>query len=236
MIWFSRPPVPSPPPGAGAPAAPGDDPAIARGWPIEAALLRVRWGAAALALLPALGRADARASALLLALGLALGNAALARLLADGPTPARLRAVRRWATALEWAALLGAVGLWSADPASPAPPCSPRRSSRPGRGGGCPASPSPAAERRSPWRRWPAGGAWGRGASPRPRPSPSSVPGSPSWPRRSPSPARWPARARRRGRGRRRGTGASAPRCAATHRLMTSFTYASPTGGRERHA
>lgn len=105
-----------------APVTPGDDLVVAYGWLIESALLWFRWGAvAAIALLPVLFQTIPHILALLLTLGLALGNTALAHLCAQGPAHDRLCTLQRWATVLEWLVLLGVVGLWWTDPTSKAP-------------------------------------------------------------------------------------------------------------------
>lgn len=104
MIRPPWPPAPRRFPGACAPVGPDDDPAVARAWLIESAPLRVRWGAvAAIALLPMFSRGIPGVPPVLLALGLGLSNAALARLCSRGSAPGNLRAMRRYSTALEWA-------------------------------------------------------------------------------------------------------------------------------------
>lgn len=119
MIAFpARPASPRSP----APDSLGDDPALTRRWLIETALLWARWGQIPLiALLPVFLRAHPWPPPLLGALVLALGNALLTRLWRRGPSAARLTAIRRGATALEWVGLLALVGLWPADPASKIP-------------------------------------------------------------------------------------------------------------------
>ncbi len=109
-------------PPAPAPDPLGDEPALTRRWLIETALLWARWGQLPLiALLPVFLRALPWPPPLLLALALALGNAGLTRVWRRGPSAARLTAIRRGATALEWVGLLALVGLWPAEPASKIP-------------------------------------------------------------------------------------------------------------------
>jgi DNA-binding CsgD family transcriptional regulator len=91
-------------------------------WPIEAALLWVRWGEALLCLtLPLLFPVASPLLAVLLALGLALGNAVLTWLMRQPECPNRLRLVSGLATGLEWAVALGMIGLLAHRPMSNAP-------------------------------------------------------------------------------------------------------------------
>lgn len=96
---------------------PPNDAHFARQWLLEVWLTRLRWagGLFALALVP-LFPIVSPPLAVLLALGVALGNGALARLLRRGFCPTRLRRARRYATALEWLIALAAIGLPVRDP------------------------------------------------------------------------------------------------------------------------
>jgi DNA-binding CsgD family transcriptional regulator len=97
----------------------GADPLLTLRWYVELAMLWVRWSEVPLCLaLPLLFPGVPLLPALLLALGLVLGNASLTRLLYQ---PDRLRLVGSVATALEWAVALGMIALSAHRPLSNAP-------------------------------------------------------------------------------------------------------------------
>lgn len=97
--------------------APGDPSALACRWWLETWLVRVRWFVVPLCLAPLLHSPTAsRSLTISIAVGLGLGNAAIARLLHREPSAERLRLVYRLTTALEWAVTLGAIALQSHDP------------------------------------------------------------------------------------------------------------------------
>lgn len=116
VFAFSLRALPDPPPGL-------DNPVLVRRWLVEVWLVRARWWAALLQLLVTpLLPAELRPLSLGLGLGLGAANGRLAwRLLEPGADGARLRAGRAQATALEWAALLAALGLYAGAPRSTAP-------------------------------------------------------------------------------------------------------------------
>jgi len=100
----------------------GSTPALVERWLQESWLARMRWRAVlvGLALVPLFSTISPLLPALL-ALGLAVGNVRVAWLLRQAPDPARLRAVRRFATALEWTVGLGIVTLHAGDATGASP-------------------------------------------------------------------------------------------------------------------
>lgn len=89
-----------------------DDPVLVGCWLLEVWLTHVRWSGALLyLLLIPLFPAVSWPFTLLLVFGVAVGNAAIASQLRARPSHGCLRPIRQHATALEWMAVLGGLGL-----------------------------------------------------------------------------------------------------------------------------